>query len=122
MQVAIFISEAMSSLEFVLESRWAVVKDFDLYQKLQAYVKVDTIGVSHEAQLRATQLMRTVIKSYSEGNSGRKGIFHSSHDVLQSRWARLQAIVKSSSRFSLQELKPAYCTFFGQISDPSPGA
>jgi hypothetical protein len=106
----------------VLESRWVILKDFDLYQKVTFYVTLNTLGVSHEAQARATQLMRTVVKSYSKGNPGKAGIFHFGHDVLASRWARMQAICKKSSRFSLQELKPGYCNFFKKVSEPSPGA
>lgn len=105
----------------MFESRWAIIKDFDLYKKVLWYVTVNTLGVSHESQLRATQLMRTITESYSKGNPGKKGIFHFGYDVLQSRWARLEAILKNSSRFSLQEMKPGYCNFFKRVSDPSPG-
>ncbi|KAG0616411.1 hypothetical protein M758_5G113300 [Ceratodon purpureus] len=100
---------------------WVIMKDFDLFQKVTWYTMINTIGVSHDAQARATQLMRTVIRSYSKGDPGKKGIFHYGQKELQSRWARLQDIFKNTSRFSLQELKPGYCNFFKKVSDPSPG-
>lgn len=100
---------------------WAIIKDYNLYRTVQWYVVLNTLGVSHESQLRATQLIRTIIKSYSEGIRNEKGLFHYGREVLESRWATIQSILKNSSRFSLQELKPDYCFFFAQIVDPSPG-
>jgi L-tryptophan--pyruvate aminotransferase len=106
----------------VYESRWAILKDFDLYQKVSNHVFLGTGGVSHDAQLRATQLMRSIIKSYAATTpGGRQGIFHFGHEVLGSRWSKMEAIFRNSSRFTLQELKPEYCNFFGKVSAPSPG-
>lgn len=101
---------------------WAIIKDLDLYTKVSRHVLFNTLGMSHEAQLRATQLIRAITNSYSKGNPpGKQGIFHFGYEVLKSRWARLEAIFQNSSRFSLQEMKPGYCNFFKQVSDPSPG-
>lgn len=84
----------------------------------------NTLGVSHDSQFRATQVLQSVIKSYSkpQKSSDKQAIFHYGREVLQSRWARLQSIIKGSSRFTLQELKPEYCNFFKEQSGLSPGA
>lgn len=104
--------------------RWAIVKDPDLFEKMMNYVKYNTLGVSHDSQFRATQLLQSVIKSYSKPQkpSDKQRIFHYGREVLQSRWATLQSIVKRSSRFTLQELQPEYCNFFKEQSGLSPGA
>jgi hypothetical protein len=42
-----------------------MVKDLDLSVKMMNYVFINTLGVSHASQLRATQLLRSVVKSYT---------------------------------------------------------
>lgn len=88
------------------------------FRPLSEIVTVCDTGHSRGVALGRTQSNTTV--AYSEGNLERKGIFHYGHDVLQSRWVRMQSIFKNSSGFSLQELKPDYCNFFKEVSDPSP--
>lgn len=101
---------------------WAIVKDLDLSVKMMNYVFLNTLGVSHDSQLRATQLLHSVVKSYTRPTmSPEKGIFHYGHEVLLGRWARLEAIFSKSSRFSLQHIETQHCSFFGKKSAPSPG-
>ncbi len=105
-------------------NRWAIVKDLDLYYKMLNYIMFNTAGVSHDSQLRATHLIRTVVNSYTNPPtmSQEKGIFHYGQEVLLARWERLQGIFSNSSRFSLQHIETQHCSFFGKKSPPSPGA
>ncbi|KAH8965659.1 hypothetical protein BDL97_04G128200 [Sphagnum fallax] len=103
---------------------WAIVKDLDLYYKMLNYIFFNTAGVSHDSQLRATHLIRTVVNSYTNPPtmSREKGIFHYGQEVLLARWERLQGIFSNSSRFSLQHIETQHCSFFGKKSPPSPGS
>lgn len=113
---------------------WAIVKDAAVYKKLVQYVGTNIIGVSHESQLRATQLLRVVNKGYSYFHSDKKpslklsqdryaseGLsFHYAYAKLRYRWETLSRTMEKSQRFSLQHLEPQYCTFFNEITGPSP--
>eukprot|EP01018_Ginkgo_biloba_P009316 Gb_19304 [translate_table: standard] len=114
---------------------WAIVKNYDEYIRMFNYVAQNTLGVSHDAQLRATRLIKTVIAGYQEKENwqshnhlglespqyaDRQLIFHYAYNVMRYRWQRLEKIFSASGRFSLQDLKPNYCTFFKTITGPSP--
>lgn len=107
---------------------WAIVKDFNVYQKMTEYVIGNTLGVSHDSQLRATTLLRTVIAGYQgklkEGKADESRnqtlLFHYAYDVMRGRWQRLEKIFSGSQRFSLQNLTSNYCSFFQTVTGPSP--
>lgn len=108
---------------------WAIVKDYDVYLKMVEYVFGNTLGVSHDTQLRATRLLKTVITGYQrkleEGKVSRQSrhhelIFHYAYNVMQDRWRRLKRIFSGSDRFSLQNLTSKYCIFFKTVTGPSP--
>lgn len=107
---------------------WAIVKDYDVYQKMLEYVSGNTMGVSHDTQLRATRLLKTVIAGYQrkleegKANDSRHHelIFHYAYHVMQDRWQRLQRIFSGSHRFSIQNLTSKYCSFFKTVTGPSP--
>jgi len=107
---------------------WAIVKDYDVYQKMGEYVIGNTLGVSHDTQLRATRLLKTAIAGYQRKLEERKAdesrnhklIFHYAYDVMRGRWQRLENIFSGSDRFSLQNLTSNYCSFFRTVTGPSP--
>lgn len=107
---------------------WAIVKDYDVYQKMLEYVSGNTMGVSHDTQLRATRLLKTAIAGYQrkleegKANDSRHHelIFHYAYHVMQDRWQRLQRIFSGSHRFSIQNLTSKYCSFFKTVTGPSP--
>eukprot|EP00253_Pinus_taeda_P001902 PITA_01902 len=115
---------------------WAIVKDYDVYEKMAEYVLENTFGVSHDTQLRASRILKTVIAGYGpqENSQQRKLeerkiydeqkhhnlLFHYAYDVMQERWQRLQKIFSRSNRFSLQNLTANHCSFFSTTTGPSP--
>eukprot|EP00253_Pinus_taeda_P028721 PITA_28721 len=107
---------------------WAIVKDFNVYQKMTEYIFGNTLGVSHDSQLRATTLLKTVIAGYQgklkegKGDESRNQtlLFHYAYDVMRGRWQRLEKIFSGSQRFSLEYLTSNYCSFFRTVTGPSP--
>ncbi|GLJ26927.1 hypothetical protein SUGI_0527040 [Cryptomeria japonica] len=73
---------------------WAIVEDYDVYERMYDYVEENTLGVSHDTQLRTTILLKAIVNGYKQKNG--------------------------SHRFSLQSLEPRYCTFFKKVTGPSP--
>ncbi|GLJ10603.1 hypothetical protein SUGI_0131600 [Cryptomeria japonica] len=108
---------------------WAIVKDYDVYKRMYMYVRVNTFGVSHDTQLRATRLLKAIINGYrqrqpkrlEDGQTNEKHLlFHYAYRVMRSRWQRVERIFSGSDRFSLQSLEPGNCTFFRRVTGPSP--
>ncbi|XP_059076727.1 tryptophan aminotransferase-related protein 3-like [Cryptomeria japonica] len=107
---------------------WAIIKDYDVYQKIYKYVATSTFGVSHDTQLRATTLLKAVISGYRHIRSrteaidseSKQMIFHYAYSVMRRRWERLERILNMSDRFSLQNVGPLYCNFFRKVTGPSP--
>ncbi|KAH9304281.1 hypothetical protein KI387_008685, partial [Taxus chinensis] len=106
---------------------WAIIKDYDVYQKIYQYVQSNTLGVSHDTQLRATRLLKAITDGYGKTqkmedvNKDKKQLlFHYSYPVMRNRWERIERIFNSSNRFSVQHLEPAYCNFFKKVTGPSP--
>ncbi|KAK7315307.1 hypothetical protein VNO77_33847 [Canavalia gladiata] len=93
---------------------WAIIKDEEVYEKMLTFMRLNTMGVSREAQLRALKLLDVVL----EGD-GRE-IFQFTYTTMRDRWIRLKEIISKSKHFSLQKLSPQYCTFFERTRDPSP--
>ncbi|XP_068653602.1 tryptophan aminotransferase-related protein 3-like [Aristolochia californica] len=94
---------------------WALVKDEAVYRRLKDQVEMNVIGISHDTQLRALILVKSIL-----GKSGRD-LFQFGHTTLQHKWQRLNEVVSQSKRFSLQKLSPQYCTYFRTMRQPSPG-
>jgi L-tryptophan--pyruvate aminotransferase len=51
--------------------RWAIVKDAAVAKKMVKFVELNTIGVSQDSQIRATQILKAVIQGCN--NYGRQG-------------------------------------------------
>lgn len=92
-----------------------MIKDEGVYRRLYQYVDELTFGVSHDTQLRAMRLLEAVV----EGDV--REFFEFGYRTLRNRWQRLSETLAKSRRFSLQKLSPQYCTYFGNVTGPSPG-
>lgn len=92
-----------------------MIKDESVYEKMTTHMQLNTMGVSRDTQLRVSKLLNTIIES-----KGRE-IFEFGHNVMKSRWEKLNKVVSLSDRFSLQKIPPEYCNYFKSVRDSSPG-
>ena len=92
-----------------------MIKDEAVYERMSTYVKLNTLGISRDAQLRAFKLVKVVME-----RDGRE-IFEYGHAIMKSRWEKLRSVLSVSKRFSLQDIEPQYCTFFQSLRAASPG-
>ena len=88
----------------LVNGRWALIKDEAVYEKMMRYVELNTIGVSHETQLRALKLLKVVL----EKGDGRE-IFEFAHATMRDRWKRLNQVVSNTQHYSLQHIPPQFC-------------
>ncbi|KAJ8485164.1 hypothetical protein OPV22_017649 [Ensete ventricosum] len=95
---------------------WAVIKDEGVYERTTKYLSLNTVGVSRDTHLRVLKLIKVMITE----KGGKGDIFEFGYRTLKARWSKLQELVSSSSRFSLQQLSAHYCNYFRTIRDPSP--
>ncbi|KAJ0087044.1 hypothetical protein Patl1_07985 [Pistacia atlantica] len=95
-------------------TRWALIKDEAVYERMINHMTLNTMGVSRDSQLRALKLLKVVLQS-----RGRE-IFEFGYKTMQNRWEKLSKIVSLSNRFSLQEIAPQYCNFFHKVRPASP--
>ncbi|PIA41838.1 hypothetical protein AQUCO_02200339v1 [Aquilegia coerulea] len=93
---------------------WALVKDEKVYTRMQMFMSLNTLAQSHDTQLRTLKLLKVVLKE-----RGRK-MFEFSYKTMRERWERISKSFSSSKRFSLQKLEPQYCTYFKNVTGPSP--
>ncbi|KAJ4771540.1 Tryptophan aminotransferase-related protein 4 [Rhynchospora pubera] len=95
---------------------WAFIKDENVYNKVSNYLYYNSIGSSQDTQSRLLNYVKVILAEIDSNSD----IFEFGFNKLRKRWQRLQALVNSSSRFSLQQLSPQYCIYFKKIRDPSP--
>ncbi|XP_074337844.1 tryptophan aminotransferase-related protein 3-like [Apium graveolens] len=93
---------------------WAVIKDKAVYEKMLTYTDDNTFGVSRDSQLRALKLLKVVL----EGDG--RSLFNYAYETLRTRWEILSRTISMSTRFTIQELAPRFCTFFDIVRGPSP--
>ncbi|XP_068649267.1 tryptophan aminotransferase-related protein 3-like [Aristolochia californica] len=94
---------------------WALIKDKDVYERMLSYVRINTLGVSRDTQLRALRLIRAALKG-----EGRE-LFEFGYKTMRKRWVELSAALAPSGRFSLQKIAPRHCSYFKEVTGPSPG-
>ncbi|XP_039117198.1 tryptophan aminotransferase-related protein 3-like [Dioscorea cayenensis subsp. rotundata] len=95
---------------------WALIKDEQVYKKAIYYMKLNTMGVSRDTQLRMLKIIKVILAEH-----GRKGdIFSFGYQTMRERWTKLNKVVSKSKRFSLQTIPSQYCNYFKTIRDPSP--
>ncbi|KAJ6685195.1 TRYPTOPHAN AMINOTRANSFERASE-RELATED PROTEIN 3 [Salix purpurea] len=93
---------------------WAIIKDKVIYQRMVTYIGLNTMGVSRDSQLRALKLIKVVLAT------GGRGIFEFGHETMRKRWEKMNKLISTSKRFSLQKLMPKYCNYFQKIRGASP--
>ncbi|KAI3971536.1 hypothetical protein MKW92_003261 [Papaver armeniacum] len=92
---------------------WALLKDQGVYERFLDYMTLNSFGVSRDTQLRTLKLLKVVLGTGKE-------LFEFGHGTTRTRWESLNKVVSASKRFSLQKLIPRYCTYFQNITVPSP--
>lgn len=103
--------------------RWAILKDANVAMRMTKFMELNTIGVSHDSQVRATQLIKAVVQGYTASSepSDNNKLFHFGSTVMQYRWKRLRAALNASSEFQIPEMETSNCSFFHKEIDSSPG-
>ncbi|XP_028789728.1 tryptophan aminotransferase-related protein 4-like [Neltuma alba] len=94
---------------------WAIVKDEAVYRKMLTYIELTAFGVSRETQLRVLKLLKVLLH-----NGNGKEMSEFGHNIMRSRWMKLSQTMSQSTRFSIQQLEPQYCSFFHQLRTPYP--
>ncbi|CAO2194515.1 unnamed protein product [Urochloa humidicola] len=95
---------------------WALIRDDAVAKRALEYVSNSIMGASRDTQLR----MLGVVKAMLANLHGEEDIFAFGHEVMRTRWRKLNAVVSRSRRISVQEMAPEYCTYFKRIREPSP--
>ncbi|KAL4313247.1 hypothetical protein GQ457_01G010690 [Hibiscus cannabinus] len=92
---------------------WAVIKDETVFNRMVTHMQMNSLGVSKDAQFRAFKLLKAVLE---EGT----GIFDFAYRTMKTRWETLAATLSTSSRLSLQNINPQYCSFYHEVREFSP--
>ncbi|KAL4311385.1 hypothetical protein GQ457_01G010630 [Hibiscus cannabinus] len=72
---------------------WAIIKDETVFNRMVTHMKMNSLGVSKDAQFRAFKLLKALLE---EGT----GIFDFAHRTMKRRWERLAAIISSSNPYA----------------------
>ncbi|GJM93326.1 hypothetical protein PR202_ga09873 [Eleusine coracana subsp. coracana] len=96
---------------------WALIRDEKVAKRAYSYVTESIMGASRDTQMRMLKIIKVILANLRT----EEDIFVFGHDVMRTRWRRLNAIASRSRRISLQKIPPQYCTYFKRIRDPSPG-
>ena len=91
-----------------------MVKDKAIYEKMDRFIRLTSMGVSKETQLHVLQLLKVVV-----GDGGNE-IFSFGYGTVKKRWETLNKIFSMSTRFSLQTIKPEYCNYFKKVREFTP--
>lgn len=95
---------------------WALIRDEKVAKKAYDYVQMSIMGASRDTQLRMLKIIKVILANLH----GKDDIFAFGHDVMRSKWRRLNTVASRSRRISLQKIPPQYCTYFKKIREPSP--
>ncbi|KAL5715019.1 hypothetical protein ACHQM5_016908 [Ranunculus cassubicifolius] len=93
---------------------WALIKDEETYKRMQMFILLNSMSISRDVQLRALKLLKVAVKDRG------RGIFEFGYRKMRNRWERLSRSLSTSTRFSLQKLDPQFCTYFQNVTGPSP--
>ncbi|KAK6940068.1 Alliinase, EGF-like domain [Dillenia turbinata] len=93
---------------------WALIKDEEVFKKMYMFITINSMGMSHDSQLRALKLLNVVL----EGNG--KEIHEFGYETMRKRWEVLRKTLSSSKRFSLQETPSHFCSFSQKVRELSP--
>jgi len=96
-------------------NRWAFIRNEEVYQRMNTFLQLNTMGVSRDTQLRAMKLLKVIVED------GGREIFKFGYKTMTKRWDRLRKTLSMSNRFSLQKVAPENCTYFQKVREPTPG-
>ncbi|CAJ1943795.1 unnamed protein product [Sphenostylis stenocarpa] len=100
---------------------WALVKDKEVAKKMTKFIELNTIGVSKDSQLRAAKVLKAVSDSCEEEKQkDGESFFKYSYNLMAQRWKQLREVVEAGDMFSLPQFSPAFCNFFGKVTEPQP--
>ncbi|KAK4762443.1 hypothetical protein SAY86_008211 [Trapa natans] len=102
---------------------WAIVKNKEIAIKMVKLIEVLSIGVSKEAQLRATKILGAICDGY-EGSLAMPEsdkFFDYFRRIMAERWNKLREVVKKNQVFSLPEYQQEQCLFSEGLAGTHPG-
>jgi len=130
---------------------WAIVEDVRVATKMSEFIKVNTVGVSQDSQLRATTLIHTIINGHKQSKMKQKHVkdndgeeeeeeeeeedlvdcntqqkqwrpfFHYGQTILEERWRQLLLVLEGHSLFNIPTYDQAFCSFLHKSFQPNPG-
>ena len=114
--------------------RWALVRDAEIAKKMTKYIELNTIGVSKDSQLRASQVLKAIRRTYTivpdhnmenvkEGvnDFDEVGLFNFGYIEMESRWGRLREAINQSECFTISSFPSSHCNFFRKETTIHPG-
>lgn len=91
-------------------------------KRMMRYIELNTIGVSKEAQLRASKILQLVSDGYESPDPGsEKKLFDFGRQKLSARWRKLLDAVQASGIFSVPSFEQTFCNFTGEVTENCPG-
>ncbi|KAK4763935.1 hypothetical protein SAY87_013373 [Trapa incisa] len=102
---------------------WAVVKDKETALKMAKFIDVTTLGVSREAQVRASKILGAISDVYEgpEALPESDRFFEYFRRVLNERMDKLRESLRVNEFFSLPEYPIKHCLFTKGLTRISPG-
>ncbi|XP_074309915.1 tryptophan aminotransferase-related protein 1-like isoform X1 [Silene latifolia] len=103
---------------------WAIVKDPEIASTMTTQVFLRTIGCCQEGQLRAIKILEFIADSYEKPPiptaPTTERLFEFGYRVMNERWNKIKAVIKSGNVFNLLEYRPQHCNFLGTVHNPTP--
>ncbi|OEL21345.1 Alliin lyase [Dichanthelium oligosanthes] len=97
---------------------WALIRDETVAKRANYYLQESSLGESRDTQLRMLRIIKVILANLR----GKEDIFAFGHQVMRTRWRRLNAVMSKSRRISLQKIPShQYCNYFNRTREPSPG-
>lgn len=86
------------------------------------FMRLSSVGVSRESQIRATKLLEVICDSYQNLKSIKSELFFShSKRLMKERWEKFKGVIEQSNVFTLVKNPIAYCNFTKETSESYPG-
>ncbi|XP_027188019.1 tryptophan aminotransferase-related protein 1-like [Cicer arietinum] len=100
---------------------WAIVKDIEVAKNMIKFMRLSSVGVSRESQIRATKLLEVICDSYQNLKSIKSELFFShSKRLMKERWEKFKGVIEQSNVFTLVKNPIAYCNFTKETSESYP--
>lgn len=91
-------------------------------RKMIKFMEVTSIGVSREAQFRASKIVGAICDGYeSFGPEVPENFFEYSKRLMIERWGKLTEVMKQNEIFSLPKFPTEYCLFSTEFTETRPG-